>query len=107
MTYGFYRGETPTYIAKPKNFTVSEIQSAKLVIKNGNILTVKDLSDLVADTDANQLRYDFSQEETLAFKPNSYVTFELTILTFDKRFEVSEQSWKVGDTYYNEVMTHD
>lgn len=107
MLYDFYRGETPSFIATCKNFTVDEIQTARLAIHNVANVSIKDMADLTIDAFNNQIRYDLTQEETLAFVPLSYVTFELTLLTHDKRFEVSEKSWRVGDTFVNEVITDD
>lgn len=102
----FYRGETIDFVCTfDSSVSVGDIDNMVLVIKNANNEAVKELTDLIVDTETNSVIYEFSQTESLAFQPNSTLSFELVILLDDERYTVCRTSDQVVDTYYPEVLT--
>ena len=102
----FYRGETIDFICEfNSSVSVADIDNMVLVIKNANNDVVKELTDLIIDTETNSVIYEFTQTESLAFQPNSMISFELVILLDGERYTVCRTSDQVVDTYYPEELT--
>jgi len=102
----FYRGETVDFICEfDSSVSVSEIENMVLVIRNSSNDVIKEISDLIIDTDSNSVIYEFSQAESLAFRPNGVISFELVILLDGERYTACRASAQVVDTYYPEELT--
>lgn len=101
------RGDNIDFIAQfdESTISVSDIQSAVLTVKNMGNLVNHPIDELVIDNLNNQVRYSFTQEETLEFKPNTFVYIELAILSKDKRQCVVSVMARTSDVLFNEVLT--
>lgn len=103
---GLVRGEDFTFIANFDNeeFDVSDIQNARLSIANRGTVVHHGMNELVIDTEANEVRYEISQANSLAFSPNSQINFELNLLTSDKRHCVVKFATNIEDTLLDELL---
>ena len=100
------QGTTPSFICEFDSETalVTDIQQAVLSITNDEKVTHHMLNELTVNSLANVVSYQFSQEETLAFKADTNVTMELHILMNDKRSCVAEVKAVVRKSQYDEVL---
>lgn len=100
------QGTTPSFICEfdPETALVTDIQQAVLSITNDGKVTHHMLNALTVNSLANVVSYQFSQEETLAFKADTNVTMELHILMNDKRSCVAEVEAVVRKSQYDEVL---
>lgn len=100
------QGTTPSFICEfdPETALVTDIESAVLSIDNDGKVTHHMLDELNVNSLANVVSYQFSQEETLAFKADTNVTMELHILMNDKRSCVAEVNAVVRKSQYDEVL---
>lgn len=100
------QGTTPSFICtfKPETALVNDVQSAVFSVTNDNVVAHHMLNELSVNVLDNSISYTFSQEETLAFKPDTKVSMELHVLMSDLRSCVSEKEAIVRKSQYDEVL---
>ena len=106
-----YQGETKLVeiYSDNSNFPISDIKNVVLTLENGSSKTELFYDDftLVTDpeTQAQVLQYLLTQEDTLAWIPESVVSMELDVLSEDgNRVRIDTQAFRVKPSKYKEVL---
>lgn len=102
------QGETITTTIKGFPFELSEISKLYIVFarsgRSGNPLVQKELQDCTVDTEAGEISFKLSQEESLSLAVGE-VTRSIVVLTADgSRFESIPSPFNVLKTVKNEVI---
>lgn len=73
------QGTTPTLTIgiDPADFSVSDIVKLEFAVQQKNSITLYGLEDVTLDPEANTVTRLFTEEETLAFAPNLYISAQL------------------------------
>ena len=102
------QGTTPTLTIaiNPTDFSVGDIVTLELAVKQKTNITLYGLLDVRVDPTANTISYTFTEAETLAFVPGVWVTVQLRVGFIDGNIIGSESmNFNVDDLISTEVLS--